>query len=366
MTPDNQDVLHSLLLCERHRDKDDAPKVWRVSDFLGYGGSTENPNPVLSPDRADILVLDDANPSFRDTRESWPAAIKNLGEIRWILYKAARPLSNGLLWDELQPHLSRTVAVVNIDDLRAGGVLISQGISWERTCAELAWALRSNPCLLSLSQCAAVVVLFPYAGAFVYENAWLRRPGDEGPWCSITFDPTHLEGQTEHPIGKSLFVFAGGTCRTFADFFSIGLAQEVNQAELEGFGPDGARFPEESSKLTGAFEDTAKAIKDLSEGFYLFSYCSPKRKGSHKLKVTWGGSTGEAFGAFSAAGFTGGCTPLRPDAGISEAGADGAVGDAAMEAGLADLAGDQLVDQAADQAADQAVDVGAGPDSGPG
>ncbi len=170
-------------------------RLWKASELLGYtrfDGAGERPEPG---DKADVVVIDDANFGYRsrkgkDGKTALPAALKS--KPRWVLYKMAGPLESGRLWQAALDSAERLVAVVNVDDLRATGSQISQGISWEKTCEETAWALHFHPALSFLSQCQCVVVHFPFTAAFVYQKA---PGGEDGVHCNLVFDPTMMEGQ---------------------------------------------------------------------------------------------------------------------------------------------------------------------------
>ena len=57
---------------------------------------------------------------------------------------------------------------------------------------------------------------------------------------------------------------------------------------------------------------TAK-LATASDGCYIFSYCTPKRKGDHKLRleVAVPGDTGDLTYEFSADSFKAGCSPKK-------------------------------------------------------
>jgi len=192
----NRSLVHSFLLFEQKPTVtgEKKAKAWRVGRFLGYGGRPEaGAAPRPNPTRADVVVLDDADYGFRDAKQLWPKACLGSGTAGWIVHKVAGKVARGDLWEELAPQRGRTVAVVSINDLRSEEILISKGISWERTCEELAWELRFGNLPASLSECAHVVVVFPYAGAFIFSNAGNGEADDVT--CELVFDPVSFEEQ---------------------------------------------------------------------------------------------------------------------------------------------------------------------------
>ena len=101
----------------------------------------------------------------------------------------SRPLAAGRLFGELRKrHGDRLVLVVSADDLRQEGIKISRRLSWERTAREFVWQMASNPALLALNGCAAVVVRFGVDGAIVYS----RFKGAVESW--LYYDPAAGEG----------------------------------------------------------------------------------------------------------------------------------------------------------------------------
>jgi hypothetical protein len=64
------------------------------------------------------------------------------------------------------------------------------------------------------------------------------------------------------------------------------------------------------------FEEVGRKLTADTDGRYVFSYCSPKRKGNHKVEVeaVTPKDRGRVMFKFNADGFTAGCTPkTKPD-----------------------------------------------------
>lgn len=101
---------------------------------------------------------------------------------------------------------------------------------------------------------------------------------------------------------------------TSSHLFTVGLGGEVDEGALRAYGRDGYWPVERADKLEDAFAQVAARVNGLANRFYLLEYCSPKRGGTHTLKVTVrstarDGSTlvGGYSGQFDASGFASGC-----------------------------------------------------------
>lgn len=94
-----------------------------------------------------------------------------------------------------------------------------------------------------------------------------------------------------------------------AHIFSIGLGGEVDGTTLKAFGKDGFFPAAAAAQLVKAFDDIANRVTGLANRFYLLEYCSPKRSGTHTLKIvaTSGSLIGGMSRQFDATGFTSGC-----------------------------------------------------------
>lgn len=98
-----------------------------------------------------------------------------------------------------------------------------------------------------------------------------------------------------------------------AHLFTVGLGGEVEEAALRAYGRDGYWPVEAAAGLDAAFAAIAARVNGLASRFYLLEYCSPKRSGTHVLKVTarLPQEAGELLGglslSFDATGFTSGC-----------------------------------------------------------
>ena len=96
--------------------------------------------------------------------------------------------------------------------------------------------------------------------------------------------------------------------------FTVGLGGEVDERALQGLGKDGYWPVARAEQLDAAFVEIAGRVARLANRFYVLEYCSPKRNGTHTLKVVAtidspkdGVLTGSLTGQFDATGFSSGC-----------------------------------------------------------
>lgn len=99
-----------------------------------------------------------------------------------------------------------------------------------------------------------------------------------------------------------------------ANVFVIGIGDTINREELEPFGKTGFMSVVHPRDLDKPFLVFADRLEDRLSQDYLFSYCSPKRKGKHEveLRLAAGQWRGTVEHGFSAKGFTNGCDPKDP------------------------------------------------------
>ena len=93
-------------------------------------------------------------------------------------------------------------------------------------------------------------------------------------------------------------------------FYSIGLGSEIDESVLKKIGKNGFAFAENTTKLVETFDRITKQVFDDANSYYLFEYCSPKRNGTHRVKIegVYQNLKGSTATDFDANGFTGGCT----------------------------------------------------------
>lgn len=98
------------------------------------------------------------------------------------------------------------------------------------------------------------------------------------------------------------------------DVFAIGVGSEIDEGTLGEVGRDGYVLVADSAAITEAFRQVGARITQMTQRFYLLSYCSPARAGVHRVTVeaVTPDASGRASYEFDAAGFGPDCNPSRP------------------------------------------------------
>ena len=104
--------------------------------------------------------------------------------------------------------------------------------------------------------------------------------------------------------------------KTPADVYVIGVGPGIKQPELGKIARTDAFYSTDPKEMGTGFTHLSKHLAVASEGHYLLSYCSPKRKGEHDLEIEI--STEKEHGLikhhYSADGFTKGCSASKAPA----------------------------------------------------
>jgi hypothetical protein len=146
-------------------------------------------------------------------------------------------------------------------------------------------------------------------------------------------EATHvLDNQLSHAKQQlrfaTLVVFTDGTDRAHrvtdhemkkaledlgASVFVIGVGAEISESKLEAIGKEGFIKADQIATVGGAFDLVAARIEAAARKYYLLSYCSPSRAGTHRLQVEVAnaGDSGSLSHSFDAEGFGPGCDPNR-------------------------------------------------------
>ncbi|MBC8073259.1 MAG: VWA domain-containing protein [Deltaproteobacteria bacterium] len=69
------------------------------------------------------------------------------------------------------------------------------------------------------------------------------------------------------------------------EIYAIGVGAELEEKQLGEIGRDGTELATDPGKVREAFEKVAARIEAHTGRFYLLSYCTPARKGSHTVRV---------------------------------------------------------------------------------
>jgi hypothetical protein len=210
---DCESALHSMVELKAFArvkgDKERKNQVWRVERFRGFAGPTTGDSgkcqvPVTDDNpAASLVVLDDVGNGFRECRGSWPKALEQGGSSPWIVWKMARPLGGGQLAEHLLAHhVDRTIAVLDVDDLRSEGAAISRQLSWERTAGDVIHALTHDPHFNRLRELAHLVVRFDLEAAL-----HLSGVGTEATSVELTYLPGGIEGSTRADVPGDMLGF---------------------------------------------------------------------------------------------------------------------------------------------------------------
>lgn len=244
LTSPEQGTIHSIVELDAHKpasqDSQCLPtfKLRRVQqiDTVRRWRFPDPPASAHSPSSVSIAV-------FQETKTETPVpedsstgltALFTQCRPRFLIYHMARPLCNGKIWEQVrrgplvdakkpEPDPERLVVVVDADDLRAEGVELSHGLSWEKTCEDFIERLGSVGKLVSLATCAHLVVIFGCAGVIYHRGAQVARP-------MLLFDPLCVEGEfTRKNLGH-----VPGVVEAFVAGLAKGLIQSSDLSLEEG------------------------------------------------------------------------------------------------------------------------------------
>ena len=73
----------------------------------------------------------------------------------------------------------------------------------------------------------------------------------------------------------------------------IGVGEKIHRQELTALGRGGTFLSNNPKAFKEGFKEIAQKLTATTDGRYVFSYCSPKRKGNHKV----GGRGGDVQGS---------------------------------------------------------------------
>jgi hypothetical protein len=116
-------------------------------------------------------------------------------------------------------------------------------------------------------------------------------------------------GELAHSVSPE--TLKQGLKDTPAQVYVIGTGEQVHREELTALGRSGAFLSNNPQAFKKGFTEIAQKLTATTDGRYVFSYCSPKRKGNHKVEVeaVTPKDRGRVMFKFNADGFTTGCTP---------------------------------------------------------
>ncbi len=99
------------------------------------------------------------------------------------------------------------------------------------------------------------------------------------------------------------------------DVFAVGIGGDVDATHLAEIGRSGTITEADPANMTKAFDSVAAKVVTATGRYYLLSYCSPAREGSHEVRIeahSHDGLIGDLTYRFSADGFGPGCDPTVP------------------------------------------------------
>lgn len=98
------------------------------------------------------------------------------------------------------------------------------------------------------------------------------------------------------------------------DIFAIGVGDEISESVLGYIGREGYVMVDETAALSAAFQRIGERILAMTQRYYLLSYCSPARAGTHTVTVEAVTDTGRGAVTyeFDAQGFGPNCNPSQP------------------------------------------------------
>lgn len=232
------EIVHSLLELKSFRatvasKEQEQFRVLATHGFSGPQVADEDPSltilPPSSPNPPTLLVIDDTGNRFRRTPAQWPACLTNASDATdpIVIYKLHRPLPTHELQkthaEEIKCHPSpessslwqcvaerypnNRIVVVSINDLRDQEVVISRGLSWERTALDVVWHLLNTAVFAALRDCPHLIIRFGLNGALYWRRSTVQTQKAGSPPTSIPkfeawliYAPAGIEGtgESEH------------------------------------------------------------------------------------------------------------------------------------------------------------------------
>ena len=98
---------------------------------------------------------------------------------------------------------------------------------------------------------------------------------------------------------------------TAVQVYVIGVGEQINRNDLTMLGRTGTFLSTDPKAFKKGFDEINQKLVSLADGRYVLSFCSTKRKGSHKLEIAIDTPNGETRVShkFNASGFKAGCSP---------------------------------------------------------
>lgn len=271
-------IIHFMALLDRFpysmNKGESKGSVYRIKEYRGYAGPISSSSNFLKVEdddnSAEILIIDDAGNGFSEAPKTyWPSALIS-GKPQIVIFKMTQPNAQGELWDTLQKfHADRLIVVIGADDLRRSGVMISRQLSWERTAKEFVWQMASNPALISLSNCAYLIVRFGMEGAILYK----RRGGTVksslffdpkiGEDCFCDFYPGKMLGVGSAFVAALTAILSDKGFKGIEEGILYGLSSARRLLQL-GFGKDISKLDYQGSEIFKKVSEDKTAITHVT------------------------------------------------------------------------------------------------------
>jgi von Willebrand factor type A domain len=145
-----------------------------------------------------------------------------------------------------------------------------------------------------------------YQGISTLEEKLANTPLQEKQATLIVFTD---RGDLSHTVG--IEQMKEKLRQTGVQVYLVGAGDQINRADVTMLGRTGSFISNDPRAFKKGFEEINQKMVSLADGRYVFSFCSTKRKGSHKLEVQIETPAGDVkvTHKFNAAGFKAGCSP---------------------------------------------------------
>jgi hypothetical protein len=138
-----------------------------------------------------------------------------------------------------------------------------------------------------------------------------RLKAAEAPQKSAILVVFTDRGELAHSVSPE--TLKQGLQETPAQIYVIGVGEQIHRQELTTLGRSGTYLSNNPKNYKDGFAEIGKKLTADADGRYVFSYCSPKRRGDHRVEVeaVTSHDRGRLMFKFNADGFGGGCSPKK-------------------------------------------------------
>jgi len=201
-------------------------EVWRVQEHLGLRPGSEIPSLEAEPAIPDLIVIDDGNLGFSNSKDAWPKTLS--GSDAPILANATSLSTESPLLSQLFQQPARLTVVVSTHALRDAGAMIARGSTWERAAKNIMWELEFNSRFSWLSRCSCVVV---HCGP---EGAVVKQLRDGTSHYFLVYDPQLVEGDYYSIHPGEMIAATGGLLASLTREIALQLAPDIPSAVARG------------------------------------------------------------------------------------------------------------------------------------